>query len=65
MFQKQKYLQIKDRLRSHAEEEVEDGEIGLKTVTVLKYLPVRFRLEVGIGLGMLGVYHLPKVGEGS
>ncbi len=63
-FSRKEGLKIKDRLWSHAEEEVEDGEVGSETITMLENLPVRFRLEVGIRLGMFGVNDFAEIRKG-
>jgi hypothetical protein len=57
-------LQIEYGLWSHAEEEVEDGEVWLESITMLEDLPIGFRLKVCIGLGMLGMDDFAEIRKG-
>lgn len=54
-------LEIEYRLRSHAEQEIEDREIRLKAIAMLKDLPIRARREIGIRLGTLGMNDVTEI----
>lgn len=56
--------EVEHRLRTHAEQQIENGQIGLKTVFVLENLPIGAGQEVVICLRVLGMYDLAKVVSG-
>ena len=56
-------LQVENALWTHAEQQVQNGQVGQETMLVLEHLPILFCLEGRIGLGVLGVDDVAIIGE--
>ena len=56
-------LKIEDGFRPHAEEQVQDAEVGQKAVLLPEDLPIGARAESGVGLRMLGADDVAVVAQ--
>jgi len=57
-------LQVEDRFRPHAEQQVQNRKIWLEAILVLEHLPIAFYFECSVGLGVFGMDYVAEVGEG-